>query len=158
MREFSSALNAAEAESKKAYDEDAHWPHETVLDGRILHYREPTEGEGMTIVLSLASATNKMTRFANIVDVFMRVLRPDDRDWLYERMMNVDDPLSVSLPRVLGGDGPGEKGMIHEVVEVWGGRPTERSNNSASPPLPDGSGSTPSTPGSTYSPFHSASS
>jgi hypothetical protein len=145
MREFTTAV-----EEVRESLGDEHWPLTFKVDGRVMHFRRPEGGEGVLLITAMAMHNDVMSKFASTLDIVSRVLRPDDRDWLNSRFLDPTDPLSRQAPMLMAGTGD-EGGVIHEIVEQWGARPTESpSPSSASPPPPvSGHDSNPFIQGST---------
>lgn len=149
MREFTTVAT----EVKESLG-DEEWPLEFMLDGRVMHFRRPHGGEGVLLITAMAMHNDIMSKFSSTLDIVSRVLRPDDREWLNSRMLDVRDPMHIQAPTIMaGGDNGG--GVVHEIVAQWGGRPTGSPSPSSASPPDAGPGSNPyiQTPTSPVSPY-----
>lgn len=137
MKEFTTAV--AEVAEGLA---DETWPLEFKVDGRVMHFRRPVGGEGVLLITAMATHNDIMSKFAATMDIVSRVLRPDDRDWLNTRFLDMRDPLSAYAPTLMAGDGQ-EGGIVQEIVAQWGARPFESPSPSSPSQPPAGPGSNP---------------
>ena len=150
MKEFTTAVT--DLAQREKTDDD--WPLAFKLDGRVMHFRKPTPGEGVILIAALAQTGSALERFGTYLDLFNKVLRPDDKEWWTRRILNDRDPLCYQAPALLAGGENGDGGLLRAVVEAWGADPTQGPEPSSPTPPQPGSGSTPDTPPSTYSAYH----
>lgn len=142
MRSFQTAVR-----EKVSTDEGEEYPYEFELDGRTVRFRSPSSGEGTILTMALARHNSFNTKLAAALDVFFRVIEPDAKQWLQDRLMDLDDGFDgMSL---IGDDEERGEGILYAMIEEWSGKDTQSSTSSSPRSRSTGTGSKQRTPRST---------
>lgn len=139
MRSFQTAVR-----EKVSTEEGEEYPFEFELDDRTVRFRAPSSGEGTILTMGLARHNSFNVKLATALDIFFKVIEPDARQWLQDRLMDVDDGFDgMSL---IGDDEERGEGILYAMIEEWSGKDSRSSTSSSSRSRRAGTGSKPSTP------------
>ena len=134
MREFVTAV-------EEAFEGEPDEGNTLKLDGHVLHYYKPTDGQIAVYMASTGRHSSDSDRTAAIINFFIELFDKDSQAYLVERLLDRDDPFGLVQVEE----------MIEALTEEWSGRPTQRSSGSTPSRRTGGRKSTPRTPRSTSS-------
>jgi len=124
-----------------AFDPEPDSGLEMKLDGEVLRYFKPTDGQVAIYMASSGRHASANDRTAALVDFFLGLFDENSQDILAKRLRDRDDPFGVKKI--------GE--IIESMLEDWSGRPIQSSSASTPSRRSAGRKSTPRTPASTSS-------
>jgi len=127
MREF---ITSAE----DAFEEPTEGEQFT-LDGEVLTYFRPSDGQIMLYMASTGRHSTENDRTGATINFFIELFDQDSKEHLIARLMDRNDPFGIK--------------KVYEIIEAmmedWSGRPTQSSSGSASSRRNGGRKSTPRT-------------
>lgn len=130
MKEFVTAV-------KEAHDPDDMDEGLTVsIDGHILRYYKPTDGQVAVYFASSGrhAATNE--RVSAVINFFVEMFAKEDQPYLVDRLLDRDDPFGIDNVQEI----------LEAMIEEWSGRPTPPSSVSTPSRTNGGRKSTRTTP------------
>lgn len=118
---------------------------------RTIHAHRPSEGQFALLMRAMGKGSTGGDMLAGAVDFFLGLLDEEDEQYIVKRLLNRKDPFSKKGAEHI-------QKMLEDLVETWGGHPTQSLSVSTQSPESDGQKSTPPTPEltSSESPFVSS--
>lgn len=129
MKEFVTAV-------EDAHDEvDIDEGQTLKLDGEILRYFKPVEGQVLLYLAQTGRHATKDDRVAAIINFFMELFDERSKDHLVARLMDREDAFGVAMIEEI----------LESLIEEWVGRPTQPPSASSRSQRNGGRKSTPRT-------------
>lgn len=132
MREFTTAIEEAHDDTRKD-------PQQMMLDGRVLTYYFPTEGQYLMFTADTGRRAPGPQMLGATVDLFVGLFAHEDQIYLSGRLLDTSDPFGYEQLQE----------MFEAIIEDWSGRPTQPSADSSTSQTSGGRKSTRRTPAST---------
>lgn len=124
MKEF---VTAVEDSVKDLESEDY---VEFKLDGRVMRAYTPHSGQLTFMLAAMGRGQTDDKRFAAIINIMMESLRPEDQDYLEERLLTRDPRKRVPEAQI--------QEIFEYLTEEWFARPTQPASDSAESSQSDG--------------------
>lgn len=112
IKEFTTAVDEFIADDEEALT--------FMIDGQELRAFKPTEGQIALVMASVGRHASDTTKMAGIIDFFVSIMDEESHQYLVERLLSREDPLSLRKVEE----------VLLWLMEEWTGRPTQRSSGS----------------------------
>lgn len=117
MSEVEARAKAGKSREDAEREIDLGKPIEFMLDGRVMHAYQPTDGQLAFMLASLGRGQTSDGRAAATINVMMECLRDDDKDYFESRLLTHDPKTRLGIKTI--------ESVFEMLTEEWFARPTQ---------------------------------